>query len=269
MADAVAEYRKRRQQRLDARFHRDAPEEEANGNNNTPVKRTGGHGNTRLPFGLCQRYGIDVDSSWSPRDAWDALAEKGITPEAEFAKRNGGASFIRTRSGATYKNLSATKVNDGKYTLRGDFTDRTLSGRPITATSAAFHTFLNKEEMYACLQEHGISRFKDPDTGETVNPSKMKLPKTVAKVIKTRAAFEKALAKRGWDVIKSEANFVFAKPPTGDAAKDIFSHLKDRNIFVRYFPGPRTGDRLRISVGTDADMDTLLAVLADLDSPLP
>jgi hypothetical protein len=36
---------------------------------------------------------------------------------------------------------------------------------------------------------------------------------------------------------------------------------------VRYFPAPRTGERLRTSVGTDADMDTLLAVLADLDKP--
>ena len=87
--------------------------------------------------------------------------------------------------------------------------------------------------------------------------------RTVAKVIKTRTAFEKALSKRGWDVIKSEANFVFAKPPTGDAAKDIFAYLKDRKIFVRYFPGPITGDRLRITIGTDGQMETLLAALDD------
>ena len=87
--------------------------------------------------------------------------------------------------------------------------------------------------------------------------------KTVAKVIKTRKAFGKALAKRGWDVIKSEANFVFVKPPAGDAAKDIFSYLKDRNIFVRYFPGPLTGDRLRITIGTDGQMETLLDALDD------
>ena len=87
--------------------------------------------------------------------------------------------------------------------------------------------------------------------------------KTVAKVIKTRAAFEKALAKRGWDVIKSEANFVFTKPPTGDAANDIFSYLRDRNILVRYFPGPITGDWLRITIGTNEQMEMLLAVLDD------
>ena len=55
--------------------------------------------------------------------------------------------------------------------------------------------------------------------------------------------------------------------PAHRPAAEIFEGLRQRNIFVRYFPGPRTGERLRISVGTDADMDTLLAVLADLDKP--
>ena len=87
--------------------------------------------------------------------------------------------------------------------------------------------------------------------------------KTVAKVVKTRTAFEKALAKRGWDVIKSEANFVFAKPPAGAAAKDVFAYLKSREIYVRYFPGPLTGDRLRITIGTDGQMKTLLEALDD------
>ena len=87
--------------------------------------------------------------------------------------------------------------------------------------------------------------------------------KTVAKVVKTRKAFEKALAKRGWNVIKSESNFVFAKPPAGATAKDVFSYLKGRDIYVRYFPGPLTGDRLRITIGTDGQMKTLLEALDD------
>ena len=85
--------------------------------------------------------------------------------------------------------------------------------------------------------------------------------RTVAKVVKTRAAFAKELAARGWDVIPSEANFVFAKPPAPAKAKDVFADLKSRGIFVRYFPGPLTGDRLRITIGTDDEMKTLLAAL--------
>lgn len=36
-----------------------------------------GHGNTKLPFGLCRREGIEVGKDWSPRDAWEALVKKG------------------------------------------------------------------------------------------------------------------------------------------------------------------------------------------------
>ena len=85
--------------------------------------------------------------------------------------------------------------------------------------------------------------------------------KTVAKVVKTRRAFSAALEKLGWDVIPSEANFVFAKPPAPQKAKDIFARLKEKSIFVRYFPGPLTGDRLRITIGTDAEMAVFLTAL--------
>ena len=88
--------------------------------------------------------------------------------------------------------------------------------------------------------------------------------KTVAMVVKTRKAFAKALADRGWDVIPSESNFVFAKPPAPAKAKDVFAYLKSRNIFVRYFPGHLTGDRLRITIGTDGQMKTLTSALDDL-----
>ena len=47
---------------------------------------------------------------------------------------------------------------------------------------------------------------------------------------------------------------------------DLFNELKSRNIFVRYFKGPRTGDRLRITIGTDAEMDALLDTLSAIDA---
>ncbi len=86
----------------------------------------------------------------------------------------------------------------------------------------------------------------------------------VAKVQKTREAVADELRRRGWDVPASESNFLFARPAHRPAA-EIFDALRARNIFLRYFPGPETGDRLRITIGTDADMDALLAALAELD----
>ena len=72
---------------------------------------------------------------------------------------------------------------------------------------------------------------------------------------------EVRLPSHDWHVIPSESNFVFAKPPAPFTAKAIFAGLKTKNIFVRYFPGPLTGERLRITIGTDAEMSALLKAL--------
>ena len=92
------------------------------------------------------------------------------------------------------------------------------------------------------------------------------MKRNTAKIVATRDRTADELRRRGWDVPESATNFLFARPAHRPAA-DIFEALRARNIFVRYFPGPRTGDRLRISVGTDADMDQLLSALAELDAP--
>ena len=88
--------------------------------------------------------------------------------------------------------------------------------------------------------------------------------RTVAKVVETRERFAGELRRRGWDVIPSQANFVFAKPPSPQNASGLHAALKERNIFVRYFPGPLTGERLRITVGTEEQIAGLLAAIDDI-----
>ena len=96
------------------------------------------------------------------------------------------------------------------------------------------------------------------------------MKKNVKAIVDMRKRFTAELEKRGWDVIPSESNFVFARPPkkveVGGRgrqwnAENIFMALKERNIFVRYFRGPKTGDRLRVTIGTPAQMKKLLAAL--------
>ena len=90
------------------------------------------------------------------------------------------------------------------------------------------------------------------------------MKKNVKAIVDMRKRFTAELEKRGWDVIPSESNFVFAKPPAPQKAEKIFSALKERNIFVRHFRGPKTGDRLRVTIGTPAQMKKLLAALDKL-----
>ena len=78
------------------------------------------------------------------------------------------------------------------------------------------------------------------------------------RIINTRRRVSSRLKTLGFRVLPSQANFLFASPPAGKNAADIFTALRDRGILVRHFSKPRIADFLRISIGTDGDMDILL-----------
>ena len=80
---------------------------------------------------------------------------------------------------------------------------------------------------------------------------------TVAKIIKTRERTKTELAKLGFTFADSKANFIFASHPD-KKAEDIFNALRKENIFVRYCKKPRIDNYLRITIGTDEEMDTLI-----------
>lgn len=83
------------------------------------------------------------------------------------------------------------------------------------------------------------------------------LRQTRAKMIATRARLERELAALGFRVTPSQANFVWARR-SDRPVKPIFEELKRRNIFVRYMVYEGHGEGLRVSVGTDAEIDRLL-----------
>lgn len=86
---------------------------------------------------------------------------------------------------------------------------------------------------------------------------------TRRKVIATRERTTVQLKKLGFRVIDSLANFVFISHPNRKAA-DLFQELRKRGVLVRYFNQPRIDSYLRVSIGTDEEMDMFLSVLEDL-----
>ena len=71
------------------------------------------------------------------------------------------------------------------------------------------------------------------------------------------------LEKLGFSVIPSKANFVFARSGSV-SGKVLYEELKKRGVLVRHFSNPRISDYLRITVGTKAQMDGLLAAVKDI-----
>jgi histidinol-phosphate aminotransferase len=86
------------------------------------------------------------------------------------------------------------------------------------------------------------------------------LKQTRGKIVTTRARMKAELSKLGFDVLPSQANFVWATR-SDRSVKPIFEELKQRKILVRYMNYSGHGDGLRISVGSDAEIDRLLAEL--------
>ena len=79
----------------------------------------------------------------------------------------------------------------------------------------------------------------------------------VNKIIKTREWFCKEMKKLGFTFGESSANFIFATHKSAKA-KDLFEAAKEQDIYIRYFNKSRIDNYLRITIGTDEEMKTLV-----------
>lgn len=84
-----------------------------------------------------------------------------------------------------------------------------------------------------------------------------------AKILATRGRMTIALTELGFHVTPSQANFVWCRRED-KPVKPIYEALKAKKILVRYMSYPEYGDGLRISVGTAAEVERLLAELRKL-----
>ena len=101
--------------------------------------------------------------------------------------------------------------------------------------------------------EAGIESFKDDDY----------FVKTNAKIIETREKTVKKLKELGFKVLNSSANFIFISHNKVFAG-DLYKQLKDNGILVRYFAKDRIDNYLRVTIGTDEDMEIFIEKLNKL-----
>lgn len=105
----------------------------------------------------------------------------------------------------------------------------------------------------------------------TMNPLSLKLgveavldeayfQETTEKIVKTRERARARLAELGYCSLDSSTNFLFVTHPEYDA-KELYEALKKEDIYVRYFNAARISRYLRITIGTDEQMEELYAFL--------
>lgn len=120
----------------------------------------------------------------------------------------------------------------------------------------------------------GLSRVKNSFNSYTVDRLAMEgavaaifdethFQKIRHKIMETRERVVQTLEAMGFHVVESQANFVFVTHAT-HRAEDLFQGLRDRGVLVRYFKKPRIDNYLRITIGSDGEMDILIHSLEEL-----
>lgn len=84
----------------------------------------------------------------------------------------------------------------------------------------------------------------------------------VGKIVNTRERVKKELKELGFCFRDSSSNFIFVTHPDYDAV-ELFEALRQKDIYVRHFGSERIKNYLRITIGTDEEMDTLIAFLKE------
>lgn len=86
------------------------------------------------------------------------------------------------------------------------------------------------------------------------------LQEITGKIVATRERTKEEMRQLGFQFPDSQTNFLFVTHPECEA-KQLFEALRQAHIFVRWFDAPRIRDYLRITIGTDQQMDKLFAFL--------
>lgn len=85
----------------------------------------------------------------------------------------------------------------------------------------------------------------------------------IKKIVETREKFVKKLDKLGFYTLNSKANFIFTKNDK-ISGKDLYDKLRERNIIVRHFDDVKISDFVRISIGTDVQMDKVILSIQEI-----
>lgn len=120
------------------------------------------------------------------------------------------------------------------------------------------------EGLWKTKEIYNVSALADR-LGAAAIADQQHMRNNAASIRNARDRLADALKQRRWRMIPSEANFLLAGPPDGNAER-AYLGLKERRILVRYFKHPRLQNWLRITVGTDEQNHALLDALDEMNT---
>lgn len=146
-----------------------------------------------------------------------------------------------------YENLLVTGTFSKSRSLAGMRIGFAIGSKTLIDTLEAVKNSYNSYTVDALSIAMGIEAMKDVEY----------FNETISKIIATRTRVTEELRLLGFEVLDSQTNFVMATHEDYDM-KEMFEYLKENKIFIRYFNQPRINKYVRITIGTNEEMDKFL-----------
>ena len=151
-----------------------------------------------------------------------------------------------------YENLLVTGTFSKSRSLAGMRIGFAIGSKTLIDTLEAVKNSYNSYTVDALSIAMGIEAMKDVEY----------FNETISKIIATRTRVTEELRLLGFEVLDSQTNFVMATHEDYDM-KEMFEYLKENKIFIRYFNQPRINKYVRITIGTNEEMDKFLQGVKD------
>jgi histidinol-phosphate aminotransferase len=178
------------------------------------------------------------------------------------------------------RNASSVVIIDEAYVdFGGQSSVKLINDYPnllIIKTLSKSHSLAGLRVGYALGNEEliaAIIRIKDSINSYTVDRLALAgareairddayFQETRSKIMKSRERVSGYLREMGFKVIPSQANFIFVSAEQQCRGCELFQRLRDKGILVRYFDKPKIDNFIRVTIGTDAEMDCFLEAVA-------
>ncbi len=149
-----------------------------------------------------------------------------------------------------YPNLAVVHTFSKSRSLAGIRLGFAMSNPPVVRALTTVKDSFNSYPVNKLTQRIGEIALREDDYYRNVS----------RKIIKTRERFSSAAVSKGWEVLPSSANFVFMRKP-GTTGRTIYEGLKSEGILVRHFGITGIDAFVRVTIGTDEEMDILLKAM--------
>lgn len=161
----------------------------------------------------------------------------------DFSKQKSATTLI-----SKYPNLLVCRTLSKSYSLAGIRLGYLVGN---TELIEALYKIKDSYNVNMLTQVAAIAALEDPEW----------MKENCKRICATRDRIKLELRNRGWFVAESETNFLWAKPPAPLTAPGVRDALRAEGIIIRYFSQKETAEYIRITIGTDEQMDEMLKVI--------